>query len=369
MKIALVSLYFVEYAIELANALAEKHHVHLILSKSRIAPTIGEHKHLLISPKVACTLLSLHKLRHYSTLQTIFECVKFFFSTSPDVLHLQECANPLNNLFLSLPFKSIVATVHDVNLHEGTDLSSAIRWKFNLMKKMRQKKYDKIIVHGNKLKSSFLNQYNRSPHDVFVIPHGCLFSFGKTISDNFKEEPNTVLFFGRIEKYKGLDYLIKAEPLVSSVVPDFKVIVAGRGRDLERHKTLLDSNPKFEVHDKFIPNERVHQFFERASLIVLPYIEASQSGIAAMAFAFGKPVIATDVGSLAEMVEHNVTGIIAPPKDEKALAKAIVHLLTDSRKRAFLSNNAKNVCQSKFGWSHIAELTENVYLRALASRM
>lgn len=369
MRIALVSLYFVEYAIELANALAEKHDVHLLLSESRVAETIGEHKHLLISPKVACTFLSTQKLRHYSIIKTIFECVKFVFSISPDVMHLQECANPLNNVFLYLPFKSIVVTVHDVYLHKGTVFTLPLRWRFYCIERMRRYRYDKIIVHGNNLKSLFINQYNRSPHDVFAIPHGCLFSFSKMISDNFKEEPNTVLFFGRIEKYKGLDYLIKAEPLVSSVVPDFKVIVAGRGRDLERHKPLLDSNPKFEVHDKFIPNERVHQLFERASLVVLPYIEASQSGIAAMAFAFGKPVIATDVGSLAEMVEHNVTGIIVPPKDEKALAKAIVHLLTDSRKRAFLSNNAKNVSQIKFGWSHIAELTEDVYLKALASRM
>jgi len=234
---------------------------------------------------------------------------------------------------------------------------------------MRQHRYDRIIVHGNKLKNIFLEQYNRCSEDFIVIPHGSLFSYTKNIDNNIKVEPNTVLFFGRIERYKGLEYLIKAEPLISSVVPDFKVIVAGTGRELERHQAYLSAHPKFELHDRFIPNHEVHRFFERASLVVLPYIEASQSGIAAMAFAFGKPVVVTDVGSLSEMVEHNVTGIVVPPRDERALSRGIIDLLADSNKRTLFSGNVRHASQTNFGWNHIARLTEKVYMQALESGM
>jgi glycosyltransferase involved in cell wall biosynthesis len=100
---------------------------------------------------------------------------------------------------------------------------------------------------------------------------------------------------------------------------------------------------------------------------VLPYIEGSQSGIAAMAFAFGKPVIATNVGSIPEMVEHNKTGIIVPAKNKEILSQAIIDLLQNPDKRKLFSQNAKNAALTKFGWHHIAELTTQSYEQAIDS--
>jgi len=202
---------------------------------------------------------------------------------------------------------------------------------------------------------------------VFVVPHGCLFSFLSDRSYGISEEPHTALFFGRIQKYKGLKYLIEAEPLVTKKFPDFRVIVGGKGDDLEPFHSVLSLNPHFEVHDRFIPNEEVHYFFERCSFVVLPYVEASQSGIVAMAFAFGKPVIVTDVGSLAEVVQDGRSGLIVTPRDSRELADAIIYLLKNGDARKKMKKEASRLAKTTLSWEHIASLTEKVYQESLAA--
>lgn len=361
MKILLVSLYFVEYAVELANALGEKNQVHIVLSKHREHETIGKQLDERITNNVSYTLLSNCSLRSPSILKTLYSIFKILMTFRYDVIHLQECGHPLNLLFVLFGFKPVVVTVHDVNIHPGKESSLKKSWQLWVLNKIRRYGYNKIIVHGENLKKQFIAHYNRPDKDIFVVPHGCLFSFLPDKERESPEEPHTVLFFGRIEEYKGLKYLIKAEPLVSEVFPDFKVIVAGRGDDMETYKSILSSNPHFEVHDRFIPNNEVASFFQRASVAVLPYIEASQSGIVAMAFAFAKPVIVTNVGSLPEMVEHDVTGIVISSKDKMALSGAILDLLSDTHKRRYLSQNARQATLNRFSWQHIAMLTDKVY--------
>ena len=361
MKILLVSLYFVEYAVELANALGEKNEVHLVLSKHRVYETIGKQLDERITNNVSYSLLSKRSLRPSSILMTLYSIFKILMTFRCDVIHLQECGNPINLLFVLFGFKPVVATVHDVNVHPGKESSSKKSWQLWALNKIRRYGYSKIIVHGEKLKKQFIAHYNRPDKDIFVVPHGCLFSFLSEQDKGIAEEPYTVLIFGRIEEYKGLKYLIEAEHLVSEVFPDFKVIVAGRGDDLETYKSILLSNPHFEVHDRFIPNNEVASFFQRVSVVVLPYIEASQSGIVAMAIAFAKPVIVTNVGSLPEMVEHDVTGIVIPPKNTMALSRAILDLLSDTQKRRYLSQNARQATLTIFSWQHIAMLTDKVY--------
>jgi glycosyltransferase involved in cell wall biosynthesis len=357
MRILLVSLHFVEYAIELANSLGENNQVHLLLSKHRVHETIGKQINERITSNVSYTLLSKPFLYSPSILKTIHSIFKILMAFRCDVIHIQESDNPLNVLFLLFSFKPVVATIHDVQLHPGSTLKL---WKIWLAGKIRKYGYSKLIVHGDNLRKQLINQYKRPAQDIFVTPHGCLFSFLPDKERKSPEEPHTVLFFGRIKEYKGLKYLIEAEPLVSQVFPDFRIIVAGRGEEMDSFKSGLLRNSHFEIHDRFIPHDEVSVFFQRAAVVVLPYIEASQSGIVAMAFAFGKPVIATQVGSIPEMVEHNVTGIIIAPKNKTKLSLAIIDLLTHPEKRRHMSENARKASQTRFSWSHIAVLTEKV---------
>ncbi len=366
MKILLVSLHFVEYAVELAQALSRTNTVHLILSRDEVSRTVKDELHGMLEGKASYTLIDRYSMFNPRILKNLLVIRRVIASFGPDIIHHQE-SRDTSNLFVLLSPKApvVVGTVHDVTVHPGTTFN--YQW---FIKKIRrfilQRIYRKVIVHGDVLKKRFMNEFQREDVDVFVVPHGVLGSFkSQSMQKVCKEEGSSILFFGRMLEYKGLQTLIDAEPIVSSRVPDFKVIIAGRGDDLRRKKELISANPHFEIHDRHIPNDEVSAFFERAAIITLPYIEASQSGIVAMAFVYGKPVIVTDVGSLTEIVKNNRNGLVVPPGDAEGLATAIVELLKNKRKRKSMGEEALKTSRTTLNWDHIADLTMEVYKAAL----
>src|SRR5258707_15408817 len=135
-----------------------------------------------------------------------------------------------------------------------------------------------------------------------------------------QEDERLILFFGRIWEYKGLEYLIRAEPLISARVPNVRILIAGRGEDFSRYTEMMVHPDRFIVHNEYIPEERTAEYFRRASVVVLPYIEASQSGVIPLAYSAAKPVVATTVGGLPEMVEDGRTGYLVAPRDTTNLA-------------------------------------------------
>jgi glycosyltransferase involved in cell wall biosynthesis len=107
-----------------------------------------------------------------------------------------------------------------------------------------------------------------------------------------QEETNRILFFGSIWEYKGLQYLIQAELLLAKHLDHFKIVIAGTGEEFTKYrKQMVDLN-HYEIMNEYIPDERVAELFQKASVVVL-HIEASQSGVVPLAFAFGKPVVVT----------------------------------------------------------------------------
>jgi glycosyltransferase involved in cell wall biosynthesis len=126
-----------------------------------------------------------------------------------------------------------------------------------------------------------------------------------------------------------LEYLIKAEPMVTEQVPDAKIIIAGTGENFKKYDKMMMNRDNFIVHNYRIPYKEGAELFQRCSLVVLPYIDASQTGVIPPAYGFKKPVIVTDVGSIPEIVDDGVTGFIVPPRNPEALAEAIVKLLKD----------------------------------------
>ncbi len=178
MRILLVSLHHVEYAVELALALGEKHRVHLVLKQEKVFQTMGAKIHQKIGGNVSCTQLPYKSMKHPSIISVLFSIFFLYFRFRPDVIHIQESVNPLNFLFLLLRSKLSVVTVHDVTFHPGTPRPKKISMplKIRLFKKSRQRS-NKIIVHGEKLKAQFLSQYQRPAADIYVIPHGSLFSY------------------------------------------------------------------------------------------------------------------------------------------------------------------------------------------------
>jgi glycosyltransferase involved in cell wall biosynthesis len=141
-----------------------------------------------------------------------------------------------------------------------------------------------------------------------------------------------LLFFGFVRPYKGLEYLIQAMARIRQRLPAH-LLVAGEfwsSREFyERYAREFGVEQHISFVDRYIPNEELQPYFELADVVVLPYVSATQSGVAQLAFGFGKPVITTRVGGLAEVVQEGVNGLLVPPQDEAALADAVVRFFSD----------------------------------------
>ena len=148
----------------------------------------------------------------------------------------------------------------------------------------------------------------------------------RTNSSKVPRDPFTLLFFGRIWAYKGLNYLLDAMPLVAESIPQVKLIIAGKGENLTQYFPNGYEQDRYEIINNFIPPETVNYLFRRSTATVLPYIEASQSGVAALSYGMSTPVIASDVGGLSEIVRDKKDGLLVPPGNVQALATAITCL-------------------------------------------
>ena len=199
---------------------------------------------------------------------------------------------------------------------------------------------------------------------VHVIPH--IRIGGDEVPEQVCADENLILFFGRIWEYKGLEYLIRAEPTVTSKVPQAKIVIAGRGEDFDRYRRLMVHPENFIVYNEYVSDEKRADLFRRASVVVLPYTEASQSGVIPIAYHFGKPVVATDVGGLPDMVEHGRTGLLVPPRDANALAEALILLLQNKELRRQYAENGRRKMSTECAPEIVARKTRNVYLQALS---
>jgi len=188
---------------------------------------------------------------------------------------------------------------------------------------------DHLITHSAKDREDLLAIVPGK--DVTVSPLPSLDEFSGP--GNNSRSGRTILFFGKVRKYKGLDVLLAALPRVLSNV-ECKLIVVGEFYDsLEKYEQLIRRH-RIESHvhidNRYVPNEEVAAIFERADVLVLPYVSASQSGVARIALSNGLPVIASRTGGLSEMVIDQVNGLLFPPGDSEALASQIVRYFGDN---------------------------------------
>jgi D-inositol-3-phosphate glycosyltransferase len=170
------------------------------------------------------------------------------------------------------------------------------------------------------------------------------------------------LFFGFIRRYKGLDVLIEALPSILTKKPEFKLVVAGEFYEdeeaIRERVKELGIGRSVIFHSEYIPNERVATYFSAADLVVQPYRTATQSGVAHVAFHFGRPMVITNVGGLAETVPGGEAGMVVPPENPKALAEAMCSFFSDDSLRQRLTAGAR-LERGSFTWHALAELIED----------
>ena len=117
--------------------------------------------------------------------------------------------------------------------------------------------------------------------------------------------------------------------------------------------------------DRYIKDDEIPVLFSRANAIILPYTDATQSGVAAMALSYGRPVISTQVGSIDEVVKNGYNGLIVPPKDTAALSDAILKIISDQELALQMAKNARILAATELSWEVIANETISAYRKAI----
>jgi len=360
MRIALLSSGFIDYTIQLANVLSENGlNVLLIMPDNQIQEHMAH-----IGSKVNTHIYVQPRLYYPTNIFLMYKLFKRIALFSPDIIHIQggHLWFPFILPLFQIKKYIFITTFHDPIPHVG---ENHLRTRFiNYCGRMYS---DKIIVHGEKLKEQMMKEYNIPNKKVNAIPIGEheVEPFKKHERKDMKEDGNLILFFGRIYEYKGLEYLIKAESIITKELPDAKIIIAGTGEDFKKYEKMMINKDNFIVHNYRIPYKEGAELLQRCSLVVLPYIDASQSGVIPTAYGFKKPVVVTDVGAIPEIVDDGVTGFIVPPRNSEALADAIIKLLKDEKLRKQMGENAYKKLKTDLAWDHIAEKTMEVYKMAI----
>lgn len=357
MKVALLHFCFEDYSIELANGLAQHVNLTLIHHKGCSKACNG-----VLDSRIRVLSIDKPRMRDPRNIFSMHKLMKLIREVQPDVLHVQE----INDIWylMALLFNKmppLITTVHDVFPHPG-DRETVFASK--LTRRIAFYRSQQLIVHTYSLQKILVEKFGIDKEHVNVLPHGELGGLYRRRAEQAVpslREPYTLLFFGRIWPYKGLQYLIEALPAVAEKFHKVKLIIAGRGENLNSYFPSGYDTQRFEVINQFISDEDVVKIFQRATVTILPYIEASQSGVAAISYGMETPVIASNVGGLSEIVHHGSDGFLVPPRDSQALANAIIELLGDWGLQQRMRTAASKRCLNDLNWSKIASQTADVY--------
>lgn len=356
LRIALLSYDFAEYVVHLANGLSQHAQVTLFLARENWDESLA-----VAVDAVDLRLFDKPRLRDpLRQMRLTASLVRQLRALKPDVLHFQYRHLWFNLALPLLRDIPLVVTIHDAAHHPGD-----FRSKFTpqWVSQIGYRQAARLITHAEVIKQQAVDGLGLPADKIAVLP---TMQRGMTVPrpTDVQTEPQTVLFFGRIWPYKGLDYLIAAEPMIAADFPDFKVIIAGEGESLDRYRAQMSDPDRYEIHDRWVDNHERAVLFERATFVVLPYIEASQSGVIPVAYCHETPVVATHVGGLPELVIDGETGLLVPPKSAEALAQAICTLLANPERRAQMGRNGQAKLRRDHSPAAIAEKSLAVYREA-----
>ena len=255
----------------------------------------------------------------------------------------------------------ILLLCHNIVEHES-------KWIDKALTRIVLRNGDFYIVHSTEDQQSLLSMFPKAKVMKSLHPTYDVFNFGyfdpNMIRKKYGIKGNIILFFGFVREYKGLKYLIKALP---EVLPktDVTLLIAGEFWKNKNEYLDLVNNLGIEnniiIINEYVPNEEIGFYFSAADLVAQPYVSATGSGIIQIAFGFNKPVIATKVGSLPEVVEDGKTGYLVPPKSSHDLAEAIIKFFRNGNSEVF-SNNIRQE-KNKFSWDRIVDVIEELALQ------
>lgn len=272
--------------------------------------------------------------------------------------------------------KRIVLTAHNVNTAARDHKDSLVN---RITLGFQYRHCDRIFVHTEAMRDELISTFGINPKVVVTIPFGVNNSVPTTTLTSAEAKQRlglapshkAILFFGRIRPYKGLHYLVHAFIELAAEDPDFRLIIAGEPKkdailywkDICQQIAASGLEKKVISEARFIREEETELYFKAADVVVLPYTAVFQSGVLFLAYSFGLPVIASDVGSLRADILNGETGYVFRPEDVKDLAQKIhmyfqadLYKLLTSRK-----NDIRSFVTTRNSWKPVTDTTLKSY--------
>lgn len=346
------------YTLEMAKALhALGHEIFYYASSAvenrKVAEEQGFHKRFFDTYKsgieYALSVISWYKIKR------VIDTIK---NDAPEVVY--SCMNDLWAPFIFPRLKGItrVKTIHDVGIHEGNNSRFNIWWNNTCFKDAEQ-----FVILSRKFVPKLVEK-GIAEERIVVIPHAGFDYYTKlgTVQAN-KEQNPIILFFGRIDQYKGIGVLLQAFPKVLEKHPNAILRIAGNG-NLQAEMPMIEQlKSNIDLQNRWIKDEEVSGLVEDAAFVVLPYTHATQSGVIPLAYAFSKPVVATNVGCLDEQVIEGETGYMCEGADPDGLAEAMVKMLDNIEHTKRMGHKANEYMKKYLTWDASAKSFESFIKR------
>lgn len=252
----------------------------------------------------------------------------------------------------------LVYTVHDPVLHSN---ESKFNQLLNRFAAKDIKAADKVVVLSSVFRKYVSEQYKKRDEDILVLPHGTFETYKEVghnqteASEWYRNHPDSInfLFFGRIEYYKGLDLLIEAyAALEKKYSKRVSLLIAGKG-DFSPYHDAFKQLKNAKLLNYMIPDENVISLFHGRNVItVLPYRDATQSGVINLAAQSASLIIATNVGGLPEQLDEGKAGILVEPTVQ-GLATAMEDVIEHREKYGQMIEYGKAKV-GKLTWKNLA---------------
>jgi D-inositol-3-phosphate glycosyltransferase len=320
-------------------------------------------------------------LRHYSRL------IRYSAGAKPRIFHIlwnskvQIFDRTLLMLYYKATGKRIALTAHNVNQEKRDGKDS---WLNRLTLEVQYRLCDHIFVHTQKMKEELFQHFGVGENAVTVIPfpiNNATPDTGLTSAEakrqlGLAEDERAILFFGRVRPYKGIEYLLDAfRLLLADKRAKYRLIVAGEPikgceeylREIQGSVGQNFDQGRVMWRTQFIPDDEVEVYLKAADVLVLPYKEIFQSGVMFLAYAFGLPVVATDVGSFREEIIEGSTGFLCKPGDPVEMASTIATYFASDlfRNLDVRRHEIKDYVNATHSWHAVAELTCSAYAKML----
>ena len=369
------------YTAALCNALVRHPEVvatqYLMIYREQRLYGVGQEEDDILDPAVDLAYLApaglLSPPRKYLLfLRNLVRWLRQVWEGAYDVIHVQTGTpgSRVFNLALLLWFKMagvvVVRTVHEVYVPWYADRAGALaQWCAQLELQLA----DHLIVHDDFTRHCLSRTWGREEDTMTVIPHGNYLGFRKYIPQGYDEAQAyrdsrrvVVLFFG-LKRHKGLAVFLQAWRMVQAEGHPYEALLIGtplpEDADLVEEARRL---PGIEIQAKYIPNAQLWAYFDRSTFVVMPYLAGMTSGAVHLAYAFRRPVIASDLDCFKEMVIPGKTGLVVPRGDAIALKEAMVQLGQDQGLCTQMGEAGLQRESSQcYRWETIADQTIAVY--------